>query len=146
MQYFFDTSAVVKVYHKETGSDRVVPLYQGADPIVISELSKVEFVSTIHKKLRTGEITGDVLDAVKNRFLADCSGRFVVIHVASFIVDASLNIMNTHGRANHLFALDALQIATLTIVAEKDTTFVCADKRLTALVKRMGAPVLELGI
>jgi uncharacterized protein with PIN domain len=97
MQYFFDTSALVKIYHQEIGSDRILPLYQGNEVIVISELSKVEFVSTIHKKLRMGEITADTLDAVKNRFLADCSGRFVVIHVASFIVDAALDLMNTHG-------------------------------------------------
>jgi predicted nucleic acid-binding protein len=144
MQYFFDTSALVKIYHQEMGSDRILPLYQGDETIVISELSKVEFVSTIHKKLRTGEITRDTLDAVKNRFLADCSSRFVVIHVASFIVDAALDFMNTHGRTNHLFSLDALQIATLSIISEKDTTFICADKRLTALVKTIGTPVLEL--
>jgi uncharacterized protein len=144
MQYFFDTSALVKIYHQEMGSDRILPLYQGDETIVISELSKVEFVSTIHKKLRTGEITTDTLDAVKNRFLADCSSRFVVIHIASFIVDAALDFMNTHGRTNHLFSLDALQIATLSIISEKDTTFICADKRLTALVKTIGTPVLEL--
>jgi len=55
-----------------------------------------------------------------------------------------MDIMNTHGRANHLFSLDALQIATLSIIAEKDTAFVCADKRLTALVRTIGTPVLEL--
>jgi uncharacterized protein with PIN domain len=115
MQYFFDTSAVVKIYHQETGSDRILPLYRSGDTIMISELSKVEFLSTVHKKLRTGEITGETLDALKNRFFADCSGRFVVIHVASFIVDSALDIMNTHGRTNHLFSLDALQIATLSI-------------------------------
>jgi predicted nucleic acid-binding protein len=96
MQYFFDTSAVVKIYHQETGSDRILPLYRSGDTIMISELSKVEFLSTVHKKLRTGEITGETLDALKNRFFADCSGRFVVIHVASFIVDSALDIMNTH--------------------------------------------------
>jgi len=144
MQYFFDTSAVVKIYHRESGTERILPLYQGGEVIVISELSKVEFSSTIHKKMRTGEITADTLEAVKNRFFADCSSRFVVIHVASFIVDAALEIMNTLGRANHLFSLDALQIATHSIIAEKDTTFVCADKRLTALVAAMGIPVLQL--
>jgi len=61
MQYFFDTSAVIKIYHQETGSDRILPLFQGGEAIVISELSKVEFVSTLHKKLRTGEITADTL-------------------------------------------------------------------------------------
>jgi len=94
--------------------------------------------------MRTGEITGETLDALKNRFFADCSGRFVVIHVASFIVDSALDIMNTHGRTNHLFSLDALQIATLSMIAEKDITFVCADKRLITLVKKMGTSVLEL--
>lgn len=104
----------------------------------------MEFLSTIHKKLRTGEITGATLDAVINRFIADCSGRFVVIHVASFIVDSAMDILNTQGKTNHLFSLDALQIATLSIIAEKDIIFVCADKRLTTLVKKMGTPVLEL--
>lgn len=144
MQYFFDTSAVVKIYHRETGSDRILPLYQGGEAIVISELSKVEFVSTVHKKLRTGEITGETLDAVKDLFFSDCAGRFLVIHIASLIVDTALDIMNAQGRANHLYSLDALQIATLSIIAEKDITFVCADKRLTALVKTVGTPVLEL--
>jgi predicted nucleic acid-binding protein len=144
MQYFFDTSAIVKVYHQETGSDRVLPLYRAGEMIVKSELSKVELLSTIHKKLRTGEITADTLEAVRDRFSADCSGRFVVVHVASFIVDAAQDILNKYGRVNHLFSLDALQIATLSVVAEKDITFVCADKRLTSLIKTIGFPVLEL--
>jgi predicted nucleic acid-binding protein len=144
MQYFLDTSAVVKLYHQEMGSDRVLPLYRDGETIVISEISKVEFLSTIHKKLRTGEITADTMMAVRDRFLADCSARFVVVHVASFIVDAALDLLNTHGRTEHLFSLDALQIATLSIVAEKDITFVCADKRLTTLVKAIGFPILEL--
>lgn len=144
MQYFLDTSAVVKIYHQETGSDQILPIYRRGDIIVISELSKVEFASTVHKKLRTGEITGEILNAVTNRFSTDCSERFIVIHVASLIVESALEIMNTHGRTSHLFALDALQIATLLMIAEADITFVCADKRLTALVKKMGTAVLEL--
>lgn len=142
MQYFFDTSAIVKLYHQETGSDVVFPLYKTRESIMISELSKVELLSTIHKKLRTGEITIDILEAVRDRFLADCSARFVVIHIASFIMDAALSILGAHGRTNHLFSLDALQIATLSMVDEKDTTFVCADKRLATLVKTMGYPIL----
>jgi predicted nucleic acid-binding protein len=144
MQYFFDTSAVVKIYHREMVSDRVLPLYRDGEAIVISELSKAELLSTIHKKFRTGEITADALEAVRDRFLMDCSSRFVVVHVASFIVDAALDFLNKYGRTSHLFSLDALQIATLSIVAEKDITFVCADKRLTSLVKTTGFPVIEL--
>ena len=144
MQFFFDTSAVVKLYHQETGSDRVFPLYRDGVQIIISEISKVELISTLHKKFRTNEITAQTLEAVRDRFLADCAGRFVVIHMASFIVDAAQDFLERHGRSNHIFSLDALQIATLSVVSDKDLTFVCADKRLTALVKTIGFPVLEL--
>jgi hypothetical protein len=43
MQYFFDTSAVVKVYHQEEGSNIILPIYSGNDAVIISELCKVEF-------------------------------------------------------------------------------------------------------
>ncbi len=85
MQYFFDTSAVVKLYHQETGSDRVFPLYRDGEAIVISEFSKVEFLSTVLKKFRTGDIAAQTLEAVSDRFLADCSDRFVVVHRVSCI-------------------------------------------------------------
>lgn len=41
MEYFFDTSAIVKIYHEEEGSKAVLPIYSGNDSILISELSKV---------------------------------------------------------------------------------------------------------
>lgn len=52
MSYFFDTSALVKVYHKEIGTDLVLPIYKSEDQIFISELSKLEFISTVYKKFR----------------------------------------------------------------------------------------------
>ncbi len=81
---------------------------------------------------------------IRDRFIADCSDRFVVVHIAPFIVDAAMDLLGKHGRTTHLFSLDALQIATLTVISEKDITFVCADKRLTTLVKAIGFPVLEV--
>ena len=52
MQYFFDTSAAVKLYHQETGSDRVFPLYRDGEAIVISEFSKVEFLIYCSQKVQ----------------------------------------------------------------------------------------------
>lgn len=45
MKYFFDTSALVKIYHKETGTKKVLNIYKSKRNIVISEFSKVEFIS-----------------------------------------------------------------------------------------------------
>lgn len=49
MKYFLDTSALVKIYHKETGTEKVLNIYEDKNDIVIWELSKVEFISTIHE-------------------------------------------------------------------------------------------------
>ncbi len=141
MPFFFDTSALVKLYHREAGTDIVVPLYKGDSQITISELSKVELLSTIHKKLRIGEITADALEAVRERFLADCAERFVVVPVASLIVDSAVDVLSTQGKRHHLFSLDALQIATFTTVNDNNLTFLCADRRLATLVEAMGYPV-----
>jgi len=56
VKYFLDTSALVKIYHKEVGTEKVLNIYEDKSDIVISELSKVEFISTIHRKFRDGEI------------------------------------------------------------------------------------------
>lgn len=144
MQYFFDTSAVVKIYHEEKGSHSVLPLYAGKESIILSELSKVEFLSTIYKKFRANEINLKTLEALRLRFLADASDKFTVIPVLSPIIDAAMELYEKYGKSNHLFSLDALQIATFTAVSDNDTVFVCADKRLTSFVKSLEFSVLEL--
>lgn len=145
MQYFFDTSAVVKIYHEEDGSEIVLPLYNGNDnSIVISELSKVEFLSTIHKKFRNKEIDLETVEALKDRFLFDSSNKFIVIPIVSSIVNTALELIISHGKLNSLFSLDALQAAALSIISDNTTIFVCADKKLTSFVKNIGYETLEL--
>jgi uncharacterized protein with PIN domain len=80
MEYFFDTSAIVKIYHEEEGSKAVLPIYSGNDSILISELSKVEFLSTVHKKLRSNEINTETLEALRARFLADTLEMGLLLH------------------------------------------------------------------
>jgi predicted nucleic acid-binding protein len=56
--YFLDTSALVKRYHREPGSDAIAALFAEQDRrIIISELSIIEFGSALSKKVREGEIT-----------------------------------------------------------------------------------------
>lgn len=46
--YYFDTSAVVKLYHQELGTDQVEALFaQMNSAIMISELTLVELNSTV---------------------------------------------------------------------------------------------------
>jgi len=101
MEYFFDTSAIVKIYHQEVGSDVILPLYKGNDSIIISELGKVEFLSTIYKKYRSNEIDLETVEALRIGFFADSIDRFIVIPIVSSIVNAALDLIEKHGQSNH---------------------------------------------
>jgi len=144
MDYFFDTSAIVKVYHEEEGSNIILPIYNAGDSILVSEISKVEFLSTIHKKFRSNEINTETLEALKARFLADTIDRFIVIPIVSNIVEAAIDFIEKYGKSIHLFSLDAIQIATFSVISDNNTTFVCADKRLISLVNSLGYRSLSL--
>lgn len=40
-RFFFDTSALLKIYHREEGTDSCLNIYNSSDVIVISELARV---------------------------------------------------------------------------------------------------------
>lgn len=58
MNLFFDTSALVKYYLPEIGSDRVEQLVEDdSNTIWLSELLKVEFYSALFRRLRNRELS-----------------------------------------------------------------------------------------
>lgn len=55
MNLFFDTSALVKLFYVEQGSQEVEKLVTDGNNIIwISHLSRIEFLSAIHRKFREG--------------------------------------------------------------------------------------------
>ena len=54
-----DTSSLFKLYHQEEGTEELEKIFTEIKitHIFLSEVSKVEFTSTIWKKVRTKEIT-----------------------------------------------------------------------------------------
>jgi predicted nucleic acid-binding protein len=60
--FFCDTSALVKLYHQEVGTERMEELFQQEENVLlISELAIIEFYSTLARKVRIGEITPEGL-------------------------------------------------------------------------------------
>jgi uncharacterized protein len=65
--YFFDTSALVKRYHREVGTDVIDDAFAQVSAMnVMSDISVIELYSAFTKKIRLGEITkGDFRAAIK---------------------------------------------------------------------------------
>ncbi len=82
---FWDTSAYVKHYHPELGTDRVDQLLQAPDmQHIISRLAVTEAFSVFAGKARAGLITLAEFDRLCRRFLADTRSK--VFSVARLLV------------------------------------------------------------
>ena len=59
MKIFLDTSSLFKLYHREVGTDELENLFSQVKitHVFLSEIAKIEFTSTIWKKVRTKQIT-----------------------------------------------------------------------------------------
>lgn len=85
---FIDTSSLVKLYHHETGTDRMDELFEQylITEIYLSELIRVEFASAIWKKVRTKELTEKEAENITKSFEYD-SGNYSFIEITGEITD-----------------------------------------------------------
>ncbi|GAB3583781.1 type II toxin-antitoxin system VapC family toxin [Amycolatopsis endophytica] len=131
MSVFADSSALVKLYVDEPGSERV----QALRGLVVSQLARVEVPAAIWRKYRLGAISAADARLLVSAFEADYFGtpdeapRFAVVPVSPIVVDVAARLTGVHG----LRAYDALQLATAQLVASADPdcrTFAAFDKAL----------------
>lgn len=138
MNYFFDTTALVKIYHLEAGSDSVVEIYQGSDEILISDFSSLELQSIVTRKVKEKEIDSETGEAVIGRFEEDLKIRFRRLKFTSLVLDESLTLMKKYGRRFSLKTLDSLQLAFFKTYFDVEDVFVSADKRLVKVIELEG--------
>ena len=96
--FYCDTSALVKLYHQEVGTERMEELFsQEENVLVISELAIVEFYSTLARKVRIGEITPEAQEEARRNFEADCRQRFVVVPLGSSVIQKAKELLQKYG-------------------------------------------------
>jgi len=142
--FFFDTSALFKIYHIELGTEIEEPIYENRNnTIFISNLSRIEFVSALCKRLRTEEISIDVFDLAYEKFDYDCKNRFEITSFYGALIEEAEGLLKKYGRIKELRTLDAIQLATFKDSMDENCLFVCADKKLNRLAKEMGLKTLD---
>ena len=147
-RHFFDTSALVKRYHAETGTDTVDRLIgePGAE-ILISRLTLVETISVFAIKVRTGEFDAAEFARLRALFARHVARRqYQVFRLLSVHYDRARELIAGHGLRRQIRTLDALQLSVaiqLHQVAAIDQ-FVCADQRLCDVAMLEGLAVVNL--
>ena len=147
MNYFFDSSALIKLYHPELGSQRVAAMFEEADRrIVISRLAGVELHSALALKTRAGHLDRERSAALRIRFLNDvASGAISLVAVSEFHYPVAERLIIRYGDRQSLRTLDALQLAVALQVQLRIgvETVVAADKVLCEVATLEGFAVLN---
>lgn len=135
MNIFLDTSVLVKLYHKEDGTEKIFAKINESSPefLILSELSQLEFRSAFLKKVRLKEIEQDDVEKVIDFFSNDID-KFVWLSIDKRVKDLALESLSKHGLKG-LRTLDSLQLASALIVKERlgDTLYLTSDKLLSKL-------------
>ena len=127
MLYFLDTSALVKRYRQETGTQTLDEIFSQEDAsIVICSLTVCEMIRTIDKHRQRKELSQENFEKLIKLFYHDLhSDRISIMQIGQErIFRANELIMNFH-----LSAADALILATALGLQDTYPVFVCADVR-----------------
>lgn len=144
VSYYFDTSALLKLYHKENGSDKVDTFFLEAQaPLFISRLAEVELKSALYRRVRMGDITDKALIAASDSFTRDCQIRIQVKDLSAIHYAKAVALLAKYGKTKALRTLDALQLA-VHLVENQAAVFVCADTALLDVARLESCSVSDV--
>ena len=138
MKLYFDTSALVKKYISETGSENADKLFLSASEIYISIIGHVEAVSSFRRLLLEKEIKKKDYELLKSEIAQDFK-YFNVIDVSSEIVYDAVKVIDKY----QLKSLDSLHLAAALAVKTDIDYFISSDQKLLKAAENEGFKVIN---
>jgi predicted nucleic acid-binding protein len=146
-RYLVDTSALVKYYHSEVGSPRVIAIADDpANILFISRVGLVEIHSALARKVRTGELQVPAFQQAFRRFYADLRGRkFRLTRPSPIHERQAIRLLVQRGLTLPLRTLDALQLSIALWLKDQQQLdhFLCADTTLCEAARQEGLSVMN---
>ena len=137
MRVFFDTSAFVKRYIAESGTDTVLDWCQRATEIGLSAIAVPELISAFCRLQRENKITSEQYRQLKTALLSDVED----IAIGDLTPMVLLHTMNSLEH-NVLRAMDAIHIGSA--IALECDVFVSADQRQLVAAELAGLNVVTV--
>ena len=146
-RFFFDTSALVKNYHVESGTPQVQAILgTSGSEFFISRLSAVEMLSGFAGKVRTGTLSSTDFGILRRRFFADIRRKmFRPLRVLNAHYQLAGDLIGKHAMSRQFRTLDAIQLAVALHFHQSFPLdhFVCADQRLCDVARLEGLSVIQ---
>ncbi len=137
MKLFFDTSAFIKRYVDETGSERVLDLTASAGEIGLSVLIIPESISTLRRLVRENRISEVDYRSLKAAILIDVADADVC-DLTPMVIEYTIKCLER----SPLRALDAIHVGCA--CAYRPDLFVSADRRQIQGAENEGLRVEDL--
>ena len=143
--FYLDTSALVKLYVREPGTEALLRLASSLHGHRFTTLSiaEVEFRSAIRRRERAGDLERHVADQLIRRFENHLETRILRQPLNESVLETASALIDTYP----LRAYDAVQLAgclVLRAAAGRDQpVFVCADIELLETATRLRLSTLN---
>ena len=140
MNVFLDISSVFKLYHQEQDSNNVERIFtdQSVTTIFLSELTKIEFSSTVWRKIRMQEISESQAKTLIEFFENDFD-KYHFVQIDTAIIRQAGKLLIKYGNQG-LRTLDSIQLATAVLLKDSADLFATADKLLHSFFSQEGMP------
>lgn len=128
MIYYLDSSALVKRYAAESGSDRITALVESDEKIAVSWLALPETLAAVARRAKGGSLSTEDLAAIRNQLHRDLQ-RFMIVEASGAPVDGIEALIARHA----LRGADSIHLATalwLKKATKTPVVFVAADHEL----------------
>jgi uncharacterized protein len=133
-RFFFDTSAFVKRYINESGTDKVLEWCDKATEIGLSGIVLPEIISAFCRLRREERITGVQYQQLKSSLMADIEDAALCDLAPAVLAQSILSLEN-----NVLRGMDAIHVGSAVVL--KADVFVSSDKRQCEAAVRAGLHV-----
>lgn len=143
---FFDSSALVKRYAAETGTNWVFSLVRPSadNRLYLARITGVEVIAALTKRMRVGSLTAAQTDKAVNRFEREFANRYLLIEISPQVIRTAIDLAKSHT----LRGYDAVHLAAA-LQANQDRisvggsplTFISADHHLNAAATAEGLTV-----
>jgi predicted nucleic acid-binding protein len=143
--YYLETSALVKLYIREAGTEQLLRLVsrRANHRFAVLTITAVEFRSAIRKRERAGDIDNSIATDLVNRFDRHLETKFLRQVLNDSVLETATKLIDRYP----LRAYDAIQLAGCLALQEssgKDQpVFVCSDRQLLEAASCEGLTLLD---
>ena len=131
-----DTSALVKLYVQEDGSDAVMQRAEASEAVAVCRIAWVEIMSAFARRAREMPADAPALDRARRRLAADWP------HCLTLELTQPLaELAGEYAEAFALRAYDSVQLAAVTTLHREtsgNVCFACFDSRLMKAARVLG--------